>query len=313
MTGHQLGLISANFEVMQKSFNGMDVALRDRLLSNLERCIGKSSDPLRTSSIAISVSGAVYDGALIGSDTNLLTISSEHVALTQSTAAQDYGIERIVTMVADVCERFPSPLVAKILIDYVSRTQNVVAYEMVSMTGESIFAIDDVKQLSPMYTPEPIALSRIAASIVNVPVMRNVATDDIVTLRTCAIAGIQRNFPLYDSASGYGAAVLTANGDLYFTGQYSSPEKRLGTHAEMNAILCALMAGATDIVRIGVASSKFTNEPCQMCGVCRQFLAEMCAKWNVNPAIHCFASETDAAVMWRLNEYLPAVWSSKKW
>lgn len=311
MTGRQLGLISANYGVMQKSFNGMDAELLDALRLAVRRCVGKEKDHDRSASCAFSRSGERYVGARIGSETNIITLTSEHVALVQSTVAQDYGVERVVTMVEDIRDAVPSPLVAKILIDYVSRTQGVIAYEIVSMDGDVFFSIDDVRKLVPLYAPEPIVLARMKEASVQKPMRCGVDVDDIATLRACAIAGIERNFPLYDSASGYGAAVLTAQGDVYYAGQYSSPDKRLGTHAEMNALLGALMAGTTDIVRIGVVSSKFTHAPCQMCGVCRQFLAEMCARWGLNPMIHCFASETDGAMMWRLKEYLPATWTSK--
>ncbi len=288
----------------------MDAALRDRLSANLERCIVKASEPLRASSIAFSTSGTMYDGALIGSDTNLLTISSEQVALSMAAAVQDYGVERVVTMVTGAGE--VSPIVLKILVDHVLRTGRTMAYSMVNENGETMFEFDDVRTSLPFYHPTPIMLAKVStASLISNVIHADI--DDLAALKRCAVDGIGRNFPLYDSASGYGAAVMTSSGKIFFSGQYSSPDKRLNTHAEMNAVLCAMMAGETEIVRIGVVSSKFTNEPCQMCGVCRQFLAEMCAKWNIDPAIYCFALEADALMVWQLNEYLPAPWTSKKW
>jgi cytidine deaminase len=290
----------------------MDAALRDRLRSNLERCIGKVSDSFRTSSVARSVSGAIYDGVLIGSDTNLLTITSEQVALSMATAVQEYGIEKVITMTTGSASDLQSPLVLKILVDHALRTKRVIAYSIVNQNGETLFEIDDVQKAFPFYSPVPIILEKVSTAVVAANIVET-DVENIEALKQCAIEGILRNFPLYDSASGYGAAVMTSSGKIFFSGQYSSPDRRLSAHAEMNAMLCAVMAGETDIIRLGVVSSKFTDEPCQMCGMCRQFLAEMCAKWNIDPAIHCFASETDASVMWRLKEYLPATWTSKKW
>jgi cytidine deaminase len=290
----------------------MDAALRDRLSANLERCIGKASEPLRASSVALSASGAMYDGVLIGSDTNLLTISSEQVALSMATAVQDYGIEKVTTMTTGSTSDLQSPLVLKILVDHALRTKHVIAYSIVNQNGETLFEVDDVRRIFPFYTPRAIELAKISTASITSNIIE-AALEDIGALKRCAIEGIARNFPLYDSASGYGAAVMTSSGKIFFSGQYSSPDKRLGVHAEMNAILCAMMAGETEVVRLGVVSSKFTEEPCQMCGCCRQFLAEMCAKWNIDPEIHCFASESDALVMWKVSDYLPATWTSKKW
>lgn len=299
----------------------MDTALRDRLRSNLERCVVKEAD-VRVASIAVSASGAIYDGTLIGSDTNLLTIPSEYVALSMATAVQDYGIERVVTMVGGNLSPIyggvggglsgASPIIVKILVDHALRTGRVIAYSMVTEDGDVFFEIDDVRRVVPFYVPEPITLTKVStASIVSNIIDTNV--DDLDALKRCANAGIERNFPLYDSASGYGAAVMTGSGRIYFSGQYSSPDKRLNVHAEMNAVLSAMMAGEKEIVRLGVVSSKFTQEPCQMCGCCRQFFSEMCAKFSWNPLIHCFAKETDDRNDWTMNEYLPSVWTSKKW
>ncbi len=290
----------------------MDVALRNRLTMNLERCIRKVSEPLRMSSIALSTSGAIYDGALIGSDTNLLTISSEQVALSMATAVQDYGIEKVITMTTGSALELQTPLTIKILVDHALRTNRGIAYSIVNQDSEILFDIHDVRRALPFYNPAPIVLAKVATAVMT-PNVIQAGLDDVVALKQCAIEGIDRNFPLYDSASGYGAAVMTSSGRIFFSGQYSSPDKRLGVHAEMNAVLCAVMAGEMDIVRLGVVSSKFKDEPCQMCGCCRQFFAEMCVKWKIDPDIHCFALESDVSALWKPNAYLPATWTSKKW
>lgn len=290
----------------------MDVALRNRLVANIVRGISKASDPFRTSSVALSTSGAIYDGALIGSETNLLTIPSEQVALSMATAVRDYGIEHVITMTTGNASELHMPLAIKILVDHALRTNRVIAYSIVNQGGETVFDIDDVRRALPFYTPAPIVLEKVATAVM-MPNVIQAELSDVIALKQCATNGITRNFPLYDSASGYGAAVMTSSGRIYFSGQYSSPDKRLSVHAEMNAVVLAIMAGETEMVRLGVVSSKFAEEPCQMCGCCRQFFAEMCRKWNVNPDIHCFAFESDVSVQWKLDAYLPATWTSKKW
>jgi cytidine deaminase len=289
----------------------MDSVLRDRLRSNLERCLVKEGD-VRTSSIAISASGAQYDGVVIGSDTNLLTISSEQAALSMATAVWDYEVEHVITMVGTVPVSSVNPLVLKILVDHAIRTHRTIAYTLMNESGKIFFALDDARKAIPFYVPETIALTKIGTAVMTSNVV-SVYIDDRDALKRCAIMGIERNFPLYDSASGYGAAVMTHEGRMYYSGQYSSPDKRLNVHAEMNAVLSAVMAGEKDIVRLGVVSSKFTDTPCHMCGCCRQFFSEMCAKLKWKPSIHCFAKDTDDQNDWTIDTYLPSVWTSKKW
>ena len=131
-------------------------------------------------------------------------------------------------------------------------------------------------------------------------------------LRKWARIGCGNNFPTRDGASGYGAAVLTAAGNIYYGGQYSTFEHRLGVHAEMATLLNALMDGARDITHIGIASSKFVDTLCSPCGCCRQFIAEMSRTYDFSPGIYLFASGNEQFKLCSINELLPVQWTNRK-
>jgi cytidine deaminase len=131
-------------------------------------------------------------------------------------------------------------------------------------------------------------------------------------LKQVAKDAITKNFPTYDSASGYGAAVVTSEGNIFSSGQYSSFEKRLNIHAEMGAVLNSLMHQRKNIIALALVSSKFKDVPCEICGCCRQFLSEMSSRFNLNLTYYCFALETDAYKTYTLEELLPSPWSSLK-
>ena len=115
-------------------------------------------------------------------------------------------------------------------------------------------------------------------------------------LKEYALMGLDRNFPLYDSASSYGTALYTASGRVYCAGQYSSPDKRMNLHSEMVAIICALMNKDQEIEAIGIVSTKYPDSPCNMCGSCRQFVSEICSKLSLSPDLYCFSSAGGRAI-----------------
>lgn len=289
----------------------------ERLKNTLDLCIIKKEEDKRSSSIAYSKSGKSYHGAHIGSDTNLLSISSEQVALLGAMQNNDFKIESVVTILETPDEKeIASPITIKILIDFARRTGQKIKYTIIDINENILLNTDDVSSLLPFYKPERTFLKKVVA---NTKIQSNKAnfsgdsSDIINALKKYALLGIDKNLPRYDSASGYGSAVLTKSGKIYFSGQYSSFDKRLNVHSEMAAVISALMEKDTDITHIGLVSTKYKNEPTQMCGCCRQFLSEMINRFGMNIEIFLFAKDGDSYEKRSIEDYLPDNWSSKKW
>lgn len=262
--------------------------------------------------IAISKSGHKYSAGSLASDTNFLNISSEQSALALSTLNQDYGVTKLVSIAELPESEAVSPAILKIIVDYSIRTGHKIGYKILNTGGKIIFETKDVSKNIGFYKPAPINLARTA----NAKPANNWAKAVIkkpLDLRAWAIKGLERNFPLYDSASSYGTAVATKSGKVYFGGQYSSPDKRLGLHSEITTIISAIANGDSEIEKIGIVSSKYIDSPCDMCGICRQFIAEISAKFGITPDLYCFSKEAPDYKKHKIKDYLPSVWTSKKW
>lgn len=285
-----------------------------KLKKGLEACILKLNKDNRTSSIALTASGREYLGALIGSDTHLMHIAPEQAALALSTASSDFPVRQIITMIESEKDFTLSPIVVKVLIDYASRSQEMLGYVVVNTQGKIIVETDDVNLFFPLYNPAPIIIKKIKEKYsVNKAKPKITGKSMPKKLKEYAILGLDKNFPLYDSASSYGTAVYTSDGYVYYAGQYSSPDKRLNLHSEMVAILSAILDGKKDISAIGIVSSKYPDGPCNMCGSCRQFITEISAKLNISPDLYCFSKNTGEFKKFKIEEYLPDSWSSKNW
>lgn len=285
-------------------------------LKKLKEWMGKSvlKKGPRTASFAKSESGNLYFGAHVGSDTNLLDISAEQVALLRSVQNNDFGVKEVITMAE---ETEVSPINIKVIVDYAIRVQRPIKYKILNANGTVFFETADVSKEVPFYKKENVVLQRVtgAKEISGNKLAAGVKTEEeaVRELKKYASLAINRNFPTYDSASGYGSAVMTEDGFLYWSGQYSSFEKRTNIHSEMGAVISAIMDGRPKIAHLGVVSSKYPDSPVQMCGCCRQFLAEMAAKFEFEPKIYCFSKDTDEMDIFSLENYLPKLWSSKKW
>ena len=298
---------------MSRSTDTVD--LLQTLRATLSRSVLKKSRNDReanSASCAISRGGQQYWGAKIESDTNLLDMSSEHVALLRAIQHKDFDIGEVVTLVEGDTS-IVSPLSVKILVDFGIRAGAVLSYRMVNAHGDTIFQTKNVVHEVPFYHPElqNLGLTRTA------PEKNWRITEPLKepedTLRVHARQGLALAFPTYVGASSYGAAVITGSGTIYFGGQYSAPEKRLNIHAEMSAILAALMEGETVITHLGLISDKFASEPCNLCGCCRQFIAELSKKFGWDTSIYCFAKDTRDYVTYTIDALLPYAWSSKQW
>lgn len=268
----------------------------------------------RTSSVCYSKSGQKYRGANVDSDTHLLNISSEQVALLLAVSQHDYLIKEIVTMTEKPATFVLDPLVVKILIDFCMRTGVEIKYSVVNTESEIIFECEAITKLIPFYKPSPTILSKTQnAKLTESHSSLLLETETNKELKKYALLGLLNDFPTHDNASSYGASVLTEDGAIYYTGQYSSFEKRTMIHSEMAAIILALMDGKTKITALGLVSTKFTNTPCEICGCCRQFFSEISSKYNLDMKLYCFAKDTEDFRQYTLSELLPNQWSSKKW
>lgn len=290
----------------------METALPDALTRALALSIdtrGLKKGSARSGSIATSRSGETYAAGSVASQTHLLDIPSELAALVRATHHQDYAITSVDTMVSDPGVPV-SPLALKILADHAARTGVPIRYALYAPDGRELFTVADAQSALPFYRSGRHALTTLAKEASRPTAM--VAADENVEsqLKKCAFAGMTRNFPTREGASGYGAAVLAGDDTIYFGGQYSTFEERLGVHAEMGVLLHALMSGVRDISHMGIVSSKFPDTSVAPCGACRQFIAEVCQLYGMTPAIWCFASVSDAHTSHSVAELLPAAWSS---
>ena len=268
----------------------------------------------RSVSLCYSDSGKKYRGSNIDSDTNLLTMSSEQVALLSSVAHHDYKINEVVTLVEQTEDAIVNPVTIKILADFSMRTGTNISYRIIDMKGVLLFKTHNICELMLFYTPPTTVLSKVhEATISTAKEILDAKTSLPQQLKSSACKGLLSSFTTSDTASGYGAAVATEDGNIYFTGQYSSTEKRSGVHAEMAAIILALMDNNKKIIALGLISTKYEESPCEICGCCRQFLSEISSKYHLNISLYCFAKNTDEFKKYTLEELLPHQWSSKKW
>jgi len=268
----------------------------------------------KTSSVAYSKSNRNYTAGNLASDTNLLDITSEQAVLVLAVQNNDFQINKIITLVEGKNhQQVVSPLVLKILRDFEIRTGTKIRYIIVDKKKDILFDIKDISSIMSFYNP-PI---KILTKTKKVKVSKNWVTidnkDDIkLYLKKYAILGIKRNFSTYDSATGYGTSILTNKNNLYFGGQYSSFDKRVGLHSEMATALSVLMSGKNEkITHLGLVSTKFEKEPCNICGCCSQFLFELIQRYGFDIEFFCFAKKTNTYNKYSINQLLPFQWSSK--
>ncbi|MEK6947950.1 MAG: hypothetical protein AABX19_01785 [Nanoarchaeota archaeon] len=267
--------------------------------------LSKASNP-KSVSIAFSSSGKHYISGKIESFSHLLNIGPENGALSLAVQNNDFGVNKIVTMTESL--EHVDPLVLKIIADHSLKTGNNIEYEVVDINGNNIFKTSNTLSEFSFYKPNISKLQKTFNFTLdnNHVKLENFNENDIPKiLKDFAIKGITKNFPNYDSASGYGAAILTKNNNLYFSGQYSSPDNRLGIHAEMSAVLAAIMSNDLDVLYVGIVYSKFKDSNCPVCGSCRQFLVEHSSRTKIPIKIFSFAKDTDNFKFYDIKDYLP--------
>lgn len=278
----------------------------DLLKGKLELCVLSKTNNSRSVSVAISSKLNQYYSGRFESINHLNHITSEAGALVISMQNNDFGIEKVITLTES--QKHVDPLVLKIVKDFAIRTGTSIEYIVYDKDNNQLFQTNDIKKELSFYKPDLKQLSKTMEFVPegNLVNLRELNEENIPKiLREYAIKGITRNFPNYDSASGYGAAIITRNNNLYFSGQYSSPDNRLGVHAEMGAVLAAVMNGDKEIKYIGIISSKFKESCCAVCGGCRQFLVEHSSRTSTPLTVYSFAKEKDEFKVYNLQDYLP--------
>lgn len=282
--------------------------LRD-LTDTLAYALQKPSRP-RSATIVRTSMGNVYKAGSVSSDSSLFDITSEHAALIQAIQRNDFTIDTVTTLTE---ESTMSPIAVKILKDYVARVGGTLSYHVMQPSGELLFETNDIASYMPEYvSPSPELQHLKQRSFVERDHANN-SNPTLSELREYAKLGMQHHFLSVEEGSLYGCVIATANGSVYTGGAYGSPDKRLGLHAEIATLTQALADGARDISHIGIASTKYTDTPCPVCGHCRQVIAEVLDKIGGNPHIISFATDTDVHQSHTLAELLPHQWRSKKW
>lgn len=260
----------------------------------------------RAAAVAVSRSGASYIGAQFDSATKVLNFSPEQTALLSAVQHKDYDIQEVVAIHPFEPEgEIVSPLNLKFLIDFSRRTNTTLQYRVNNVDGSTAFATDDVETAIPWYKPNqrPIYIK----STQETNKFRSNGRD----MKSLALNGISRAFTTYPEASRYGAAIKTMGQNVFTSGQYSSYEGRLNIHAEVGAVIAALLAGEQDLTDLAVVSEKQAKHVCTTCGMCLQFLTEVSDRYDLQLNIENHASQSDSVERHLLSECLPYTWSPK--
>lgn len=292
----------------------MDTTSLDSALAQSLKLSLPGKKTAQSGSVALSRNNLLYPAGSIGSEGHILNIPSELSALVRAVHNNDATIERVYTVVSDPA--FPiSPVVMKMLADHSTRTGIAIHYTIRDTSGKILFDSVDVRDTIPFYQMPDITLTSVTERVLGsakAKLDRSSDTSLELQLRKWALEGCKRNFPTREGSSSYGAAVLTASGNIYYGGQYSAFDQWTGVHAEMGVLSNVLMDGARDITHLGIVSSKFVDTPCSPCGSCRQFIAEMSRAYDFSPTICLFASASEQFLSYTIEELLPVQWTSKR-
>jgi cytidine deaminase len=267
----------------------------------------------RSASLAYSTSGEVYPGAFLDSATRITQASSELVALSQASGHRDYSVSEVVTLQEGGDHRTAvTPESLQLLLDYAARSGRRVRYTILGPGMVPLLESIDVRKLAPYYLPRP-AMPDYVRLATNADISPNACKldengDVVMQVGKLARAGMERAFIQNDTDQRYGAVVVAASGKAYYHGQVSSLGGRT-THAEMTSVFSAHMAGETEITDVGLVCTRYVDMPAEVCGCCRQFLADF-PSTSGDLRIHRFPHDGSASSINTLAELLPSQWSN---
>lgn len=286
------------------------MSILEKLRAAQNLCLLTKPTQTRSTSLAISTTGQEYIAGKIESWNHILTISSELAALTLATAQQDYLIKAIHTYVdIDTIEDEISPATIKLLIDHARRTGTDISYTVYNRSGKKVFETLSCQAQFPFYQPKTTLLTKVCNASPQ-PNWLTASPDSPTQLKEYCIKGADLAFSTSNTSTAYGSCVVTESGKIFWGGQYGSYDHRNNVHAEMVAIISALMQNKEPIIYLGILSTKHKETSCNMCGICRQFLQEICIMLESSPQIITFALQTEEHHIYDLSNYLPASWST---
>lgn len=131
---------------------------------------------------------------------------------------------------------------------------------------------------------------------------------DLIEAARC---GCKQAFLTKQGSTQYGAAVLTASGQMYHAGQYSSFNHITNIHAEMAAVLMATMAGDSEVVALALTSTGAKESPARPCGVCRQFLDEHAQRTGRDIRVLMSNRSGTVTEISSVSELLPSNWTAR--
>jgi len=123
-----------------------------------------------------------------------------------------------------------------------------------------------------------------------------------------ARAAVGSAFRTGPGGTAYGCAVLTAEGDIFSSGQYSSFNHVTNVHAEQGALVLAAMADQHDVLALALSSTG-SSSPAP-CGICRQVMAEHAQRTGRNFLVVLDTGPGNDPTIRRVDELLPGAWQS---
>lgn len=269
----------------------------------------------KNASVVYSRSGNLYFAPFFKSSTKILSISSEHLSLIKSVQNNDLKIYKVETLLEEGEQ--VNPISIKVLSDYSIKTGNKISFKAFDKGGNTLFEMPDVCEVFDFYRAPSNEFYvgnflRKRSPSENYEELGKISKREIKkVLEEYAKKGMERSFVNYESASSYGASILTKKGNVYFGGQYSALDERLGVHAETALGASVISEGVEDIEYVGLISSKFREKPVPPCGCCREFWNEFLQKYKIDPVFYSFSFDSKKYKKNKLSKLLPMQWKNK--
>lgn len=272
------------------------------LQAALECAVDTAQKNRSSAAVAIGQNSAIYRGASILTDTHILDICAEQAALCGAMAAQDFGVQAIVSFYPTLEEYHRDRgIQARVIADFSSRTGQTIRW--------AVYGKNKKVLLEETFSPAGPSLVKPNSGVLHKQHAPETIEHDF--LRKRAKDGLIVKCTSYPNASGYGAVAISADGQTYASGQYASTTGLPTLHGEMVALVCALMDGCNKITDLAVISTKNPSRACTPCGCCLQFMYELARYFNWELIVHSLAENEAQSLTLPLDAYLPHPWSAR--